>query len=109
MFIKNVRIVRPHGNKVHESDIAIKGERVVKVEPGIDATRAKVVCDGRSRLAFPGVVAAHMRSVICSPLPQKRRHREQGRGHRRRHQQPELLSHRPVLPELGRALRQVFP
>ena len=68
LIIKNVRVVRPHGNVVHESDIAIKGERVAKVAPGIDATRAKIVYDGRGRLAFPGVVDAHMHSGIYSPL-----------------------------------------
>ena len=68
LLIKNVRVVRPHGNVVHESDIAIVGERVVKVAPAIDATQAKKVYDGKGRLAFPGVVDAHMHSGIYSPL-----------------------------------------
>jgi allantoinase len=68
LLIKNVRVVRPHGNVVHEADIAITGERVAKVAPAIDATRAKAVYDGRGRLAFPGVVDAHMHSGIYSPL-----------------------------------------
>jgi allantoinase len=53
---------------VHEGDIAITGERVVKVAPGIDVTQAKKVYDGKGRLAFPGVVDAHMHSGIYSPL-----------------------------------------
>jgi len=68
LLIKNVRVVRPHGNVVHEGDIAITGERVVKVAPGIDVTQAKKVYDGKGRLAFPGVVDAHMHSGIYSPL-----------------------------------------
>ncbi|MFY8103034.1 MAG: hydantoinase, partial [Ramlibacter sp.] len=68
LLIKNVRVVRPHGNVVHEGDIAIANERVVKVAPGIDVTQAKKVYDGKSRLAFPGVVDAHMHSGIYSPL-----------------------------------------
>ncbi len=68
LIIKNVRVVRPHGNTVHEADIAIKDERVAKVAPGMDATRAKAVYDGKGRLAFPGVVDAHMHSGIYSPL-----------------------------------------
>ena len=36
--------------------------------PGIDAERAKAVYDGSGRLAFPGVVDAHMHSGIYSPL-----------------------------------------
>ena len=68
LLIKNVRVVRPHGNVVFDADIAITDQRVAKVAPGIDATRAKAVYDGRGRLAFPGVVDAHMHSGIYSPL-----------------------------------------
>jgi allantoinase len=68
LLIKNVRVVRPHGNVVFDADIAIRDQRVAKVAPGIDATRAKTVYDGRGRLAFPGVVDAHMHSGIYSPL-----------------------------------------
>ena len=57
LLIKNVRVVRPHGNVVHESDIAIAGGKFVKVAPGIDATQAKTVIDGKGRLAFLGVAA----------------------------------------------------
>jgi allantoinase len=68
LLLKNVRVVRPHGNTVFEADIAIKDERFAKVAPGIDTGRAKQVHDGRGRLAFPGVVDAHMHSGIYSPL-----------------------------------------
>jgi allantoinase len=68
LLIKNVRVVRPHGNAVHEADIAIAGGQVAQVAPGLEVTRAKEVYDGRGRLAFPGVVDAHMHSGIYSPL-----------------------------------------
>jgi allantoinase len=68
LLIKNVRVVRPHGNVVHEADIAVKDGRFAKVAPGIDPARAKAVHDGRGQLAFPGVVDAHMHSGIYSPL-----------------------------------------
>jgi allantoinase len=68
LLIKNVRVVRPHGNAVHEADIAIADGKVAKVAPGLDVARAKEVYDGRGRLAFPGVVDAHMHSGIYSPL-----------------------------------------
>ena len=68
LLIKNVRVVRPHGNAVHAADIAIAGGKFAQVAPGIDAARAKAVHDGRGRLAFPGVVDAHMHSGIYSPL-----------------------------------------
>ena len=68
LLIKNVGVVRPHGHTVHEADIAITGGKIARVAPGIDVTEAKAVHDGRGRLAFPGVVDAHMHSGIYSPL-----------------------------------------
>ena len=68
LLIKHVRIVRPHGNTVHAADIAILNGKVARVAPGIDVARAKEVFDGRGRLAFPGVVDAHMHSGIYAPL-----------------------------------------
>jgi allantoinase len=68
LLLKNLRVVRPHGNVVFDADIAVKDGRIAKVAPGIEPTRAKAVEDGRGRLAFPGVVDAHMHSGIYSPL-----------------------------------------
>ncbi|NBQ87178.1 MAG: hydantoinase [Betaproteobacteria bacterium] len=68
LLIKNLRVVRPHGNTVFDADIAIKDGKFAKVAPGIDVKRAKKVHDGRGLLAFPGVVDAHMHSGIYSPL-----------------------------------------
>ena len=68
LLIKNVRVVRPLGNVVHHSDIAIKDGKFALVAPGIDPSRAKTVHDGQNHLAFPGVVDAHMHSGIYSPL-----------------------------------------
>ncbi|MEO6409374.1 MAG: hydantoinase, partial [Burkholderiaceae bacterium] len=68
LLIKNVRVVRPQGHAVHEADIGITGGRIARVAPGIDIGRAQTAYDGRGRLAFPGVVDAHMHSGIYSPL-----------------------------------------
>jgi len=68
LLIKNVRVVRPQGNTVHESDIAIKHGRFFRVSPDLKAKEAKSVHDGRGFLAFPGVVDAHMHTGIYSPL-----------------------------------------
>jgi len=68
LLIKGVRVVRPQGNAVHEADIAISGGKIAKVAPAIDPARAAEVFDGNGRLAFPGVVDAHMHSGIYSPL-----------------------------------------
>jgi allantoinase len=68
LLLKNVRVVRPHGHAVHACDIAVSAGRIARVAPGIDVERSKEVYDGRGRLAFPGVVDAHMHSGIYSPL-----------------------------------------
>ncbi len=68
LLIKNTRVVRPHGNVVHEADIAIRDGQFARVAPGIDTATAKQVHDGKGLLAFPGVVDAHMHSGIYSPL-----------------------------------------
>ena len=69
LLIKNVRVVRPHGNVVHEADIAIDGRPHRQGGAGHRRRRAPRRCyDGRGRLAFPGVVDAHMHCGIYSPL-----------------------------------------
>jgi allantoinase len=68
LLIRNVHVVRPHGNVVHKADIAVKDGRIAKVAPGQDAASAKALYDGTGRLAFPGVVDAHMHSGIYAPL-----------------------------------------
>ena len=66
--IENVRVVRPQGNEVHECDIAIQGGKFRKIASRIDPKTAKQTYDGKGRLAFPGVVDAHMHAGIYSPL-----------------------------------------
>ncbi len=68
LLIKNVRVVRPQGDCVHESDIAVKNGRFIKIAPGLKAESANAVYDGKGRLAFPGVVDAHMHAGIYAPL-----------------------------------------
>jgi allantoinase len=68
LLIRNVRVVRPHGNVVHASDIAIRDGKFARVAPGVDPAQAKQVQEGGGLLAFPGVVDAHMHSGIYSPL-----------------------------------------
>jgi len=67
LLIKNVRVVRPHGNAVHESTShqgrqVRQGRARHRRDTGQDGARRK------GRLAFPGVVDAHMHSGIYSPL-----------------------------------------
>jgi allantoinase len=68
LVIKNVRVVRPQGHAVHSGDIAIRAGKFARVGGDIPAKEAKTVYDGKGRLAFPGVVDAHMHAGIYSPL-----------------------------------------
>jgi allantoinase len=68
LVVKNVRVVRPQGHAVHEADIAIDDGKFAQIGGDIPAKEAKQVYDGKGRLAFPGVVDAHMHAGIYSPL-----------------------------------------
>jgi allantoinase len=68
LIVKNVRVVRPQGNEMHDADIAISGGRFAKIAPDIPVKEANKVHDGKGWLAFPGVVDAHMHTGIYSPL-----------------------------------------
>ena len=67
-LIKNVRLVRPNETALLDHDIAIADGVVVRTAPGIASTEARQVIDGRNRLAFPGVVDAHMHIGIYQAL-----------------------------------------
>src|SRR5438046_955104 len=67
LLIKNVRVVRPGESAPREADIAITGDKFARVAPNL-GTEAKTIYDGKGRLAFPGVVDAHMHTGIYSPL-----------------------------------------
>ncbi len=68
LLIKNVRVVRPNAAMVEDADIAINDGKFARIAPGIAAASAKEVFDGSNRLAFPGLVDAHMHTGIYSPL-----------------------------------------
>lgn len=68
LLIKNVRIVRPNADSVQESDIAVKDGKIMRIGPGLETDASAEVYDGQDRLAFPGVVDAHMHTGIYSPL-----------------------------------------
>jgi allantoinase len=68
LIVKNVRVVRPGAGAPVEADIAVKDGRFSRVAPNLSVAGAKEVYDGRGRLAFPGVVDAHMHAGIYAPL-----------------------------------------
>ncbi|MDH5287361.1 MAG: dihydroorotase family protein [Betaproteobacteria bacterium] len=68
LVVKNVRVVRPGSAAPLDADIAVRDGRVAALAPAIRAEEAKRVLDGQGRLAFPGVVDAHMHVGIYQPL-----------------------------------------
>lgn len=67
-LIKNVRLVRPNREGVQDVDIAIAGEKFVRIAPGIPADEANEVVDAGGLLGFPGVIDAHMHVGIYRSL-----------------------------------------
>jgi allantoinase len=68
LIIKNVRVVQPGSTSVRHEDIAISAGKIAAIAPALPVGDAKRVSDGRGRLAFPGLVDAHMHTGIYSPL-----------------------------------------
>lgn len=67
LLIKDVRLARPGENGLREADIAIDGGKFARIGPNLGA-EAKTLYDGKGRIAFPGVVDAHMHAGIYAPL-----------------------------------------
>lgn len=70
LLIKNVRLVRPNQADVPTVDIGIRDGKFARIAPSIESSEAKEVHDGQGRLAFPGLVDAHMHVGIYQPLAQ---------------------------------------
>ena len=68
LIIKNVRVVRPNKNAVDLLDLGIKDGKFAQIQPELDASTAQEVVDGQRKLAFPGLVDAHMHVGIYQPL-----------------------------------------
>ena len=70
LLLRDVRVVRPRQQSVVAADIGVRAGKVAAVAAGRDAGGARQVLDGKGRLAFPGVVDAHMHTGIYAPLEQ---------------------------------------
>ena len=102
LLIRNVRVVRP--SSVEEADIAITGEKFAKVGRNLGEAKASTTARGglpsrRSRCAYA------YRHLFAAR--RGRGDREPRRSAGRRHLEPELLPHRPVLPEPRRAVARL--
>ena len=67
-IIKNVRVVRPGVDDAQALDIGISDGRISRLDAEIPVDDAREIIDGNNRLAFPGLVDAHMHVGIYSPL-----------------------------------------
>jgi len=65
--LRNVKVVRPRLSGVLPADVGIRDGKIVAIGPSLEGA-ARTTIDGRGRLAFPGVVDAHMHTGIYSPL-----------------------------------------
>jgi allantoinase len=68
LVVKNVRAVRPGVPDVEKVDLGIADGKFVRIASSIAASDAREVFDGKGRLAFPGLVDAHMHVGIYAPL-----------------------------------------
>lgn len=67
LLIKNVRLARPGERALRDCDIAVAEGKFSRIAPDL-GTDARTLYDGKGRIAFPGVVDAHMHAGIYSPL-----------------------------------------
>ena len=70
LVIKNLQVVRPNTNGVESADIGVKNGAFKRIAPSIEVTEAAEIYDGKNKLAFPGLVDAHMHTGIYNPLDQ---------------------------------------
>ena len=70
LLIKNVRVVRPHGQGAELLDLGIQDGKFVHIAPAISPEASQEIYDGQGLLAFPGLVDGHMHAGIYSPLEQ---------------------------------------
>ena len=68
LIIKNLKVVKPESENIEEKDIAIKDGKFAAIETNIDPEHSNETYDGKGKLAFPGLVDAHMHTGIYNPL-----------------------------------------
>ncbi|MBL4800274.1 MAG: dihydroorotase family protein [Emcibacter sp.] len=73
LIIRNARVVRPGMDTVDLLDIGIKDGKIAVLAPELPIAEAGQVVDAENKLAFPGLVDAHMHTGIYNPLDQDAR------------------------------------
>ncbi|MBM4347103.1 MAG: dihydropyrimidinase [Deltaproteobacteria bacterium] len=51
------------GSGIRKADVAIKGEKIVRVEPGLKKEEAERIIDASGKFVMPGVIDAHVHPV----------------------------------------------
>lgn len=66
--ISNVQLVNVYSGEIYPTDIYIKGERIVSIDPNA-GLEAKEVVDGKGQFAAPGLIDSHMHfeTTMLSP------------------------------------------
>ncbi len=73
LIIKNTRVVRPGKSTVDLLDIGVKDGKIACLSPELSPEDAGQVVDAQNKLAFPGLVDAHMHTGIYNPLAEDAR------------------------------------
>lgn len=68
LIIGNAQVVRPGSEGVEHSDIGIRDGKIVALQASIEAAEGESFFDANGKLAFPGLVDAHMHTGIYNPL-----------------------------------------
>ncbi len=68
LIIGNAQVVRPGTEGVEQADIGIRDGKIVALQASIDVSEGKSYFDAEHKLAFPGLVDAHMHTGIYNPL-----------------------------------------
>jgi allantoinase len=68
LIIGNAQVVRPGTEGVEQSDIGVRDGKIVALQASIDTAEGISYFDAENKLAFPGLVDAHMHTGIYNPL-----------------------------------------
>lgn len=68
LVIRNIHLVSPSTDQVVGTDIGVRDGKIAGIGPELPVGPATRVLEGAGRLAFPGLVDAHMHTGIYAPL-----------------------------------------